>query len=65
MTWWKRKSREDELERELRVHLEMEAEERQQEGFSSAEAEMSARRLFGNLTELGKPLVRPVRLEEV
>lgn len=52
MTWWKRKNRVDELERELRVHLELEAEERQQEGFSSAEAEMSARRLFGNVTRI-------------
>ncbi len=52
MTWWKRKNPGDELERELRVHLEMEAEERQQEGLSSTEAQLSARRMFGNLTRV-------------
>jgi hypothetical protein len=50
MTWWRRKEREEDLERELRDHLEIEARERQKEGFSSEEAHLAARRLFGNTT---------------
>ncbi|MBI1897221.1 MAG: hypothetical protein HYS04_11975, partial [Acidobacteria bacterium] len=50
MTWWRRKEREDDLDRELRDHLEIEAHERQEEGFSPEEARLVARRLFGNAT---------------
>ncbi len=49
MRWWQRKSRERELERELRSHLDLEAEEQQQEaGLSPDEARYAARRAFGN-----------------
>src|SRR5262245_2409678 len=43
--FWRRKRREADLDRELRSHLELEAEE---QGGSSA----SARRIFGNLTRV-------------
>jgi putative ABC transport system permease protein len=42
---WRRPNREDDLERELRTHLELEAEER-----GDADARYAARRAFGNLT---------------
>ncbi len=50
MTWWRRKKREEDLEREIADHLEMEAMERQQLGASPDEARSAARRLFGNST---------------
>ena len=45
---WSRRDREDDLERELRAHLDLEAEERG--GSNAAEARYIARRTFGNLT---------------
>src|SRR3954462_5294606 len=50
MTWRRRRRRKDDLDRELRDHLEFEAQERQQEGLSPEEAHFAARRLFGNAT---------------
>jgi hypothetical protein len=50
MSWWRRKEREEDLQRELHDHLEIEASEQQEEGLSSEEARSAARRLFGNTT---------------
>lgn len=43
------KNRDDEVEREIRAHLELEAEERVADGMSEREARYSARRAFGNV----------------
>jgi hypothetical protein len=48
--WRRRREREDELDRELRSHLELEAEEQQEAGVPSEEAHYAARRAFGNVT---------------
>jgi predicted permease len=48
MRWWRRASREQELERELRAHLELEAEEQRHAGMAPAEAHHAAQRIFGN-----------------
>jgi hypothetical protein len=50
MNWWRRKQREHDLERELRRHLELEAEERQDAGLSPDQASYAARRALGNTT---------------
>ena len=47
--FWRRKTRERELERELLAHLELEAQEQQEAGVSSEESRYAARRAFGNL----------------
>jgi predicted permease len=47
---WYRKSREQDLERELRSHLELEAEEQRGSGRSPDDAPSAARRAFGNTT---------------
>jgi predicted permease len=60
MSWLHRKRREQDLERELRSDLELEAEELQEKGLSAAEARYAARRAFGNAT-LIKEDVRAVR----
>jgi putative ABC transport system permease protein len=49
--WWRRTrgcSSEDDLDRELRAHLELEAEERRNEGLSAEEARYAAARALGN-----------------
>jgi len=43
------REREDDLDRELRDHLDLEAEEQREAGLSPAEAQSAARRAFGNL----------------
>ena len=43
-------NRDDELDREIRTHLELEAEEREGAGMSAADARFAARRAFGNVT---------------
>ena len=48
MRLWRRKAREQEWERELRAHLDLEAEEQQEAGLSLEEASYGARRAFGN-----------------
>jgi predicted permease len=50
MPWWNRKSRERDLERELRAHLELEAEEQRDRGLSADQARYAAQRAFGNAT---------------
>src|SRR5262245_3065875 len=46
---WRRRSRQNELERELQAHLELETEERRGDGLSQEEARRSAMRAFGNV----------------
>src|ERR1700733_5505985 len=49
-TLWRRRQREDDLNRELQSHLELEAAERQDAGLSSEESHYAAQRAFGNTT---------------
>ena len=48
MRWWRRERREQDLERELRSHLELEAEEQQEGGLSQEDARYAAKRTSGN-----------------
>ena len=49
--WWQGgNSREQDLDRELRSHLELEAEEQQETGLTPDQARLAARRSFGNVT---------------
>jgi len=48
LPWYRRRAREAELERELRDHLELEAEEQQDAGLSPEEATYAAHRALGN-----------------
>ncbi len=48
MKWWQRKEREQDLARELRSHLETEAEEQRGRGVNEEEARYAARRALGN-----------------
>src|SRR5579863_683203 len=65
---WSRQSREQDLQRELRNHLDLEAEEAGQRGLPATEARYAARRAFGN-TALVEEDVRAawgrVRLEQL
>jgi putative ABC transport system permease protein len=45
---WRRKNREEELDRELRLDLELEAAEQQERGVTAAEARHAAKRALGN-----------------
>ena len=55
--WWRRTRREQDLERELRAHLELEAQERRENGMLADEAQFAARRRLGN-TALLKETIR-------
>ena len=48
MRWKRRSERERELERELRDHLELEAEEQREAGLAGEEARYAAQRVLGN-----------------
>jgi predicted permease len=48
--WWRRRSRETDLERELLSHIEAEAEEQSDQGLTGERAAYAARRAFGNVT---------------
>ncbi len=50
MKWWRKNSRDDDLDRELRTDLELEAEEQTEGGLSAKEAHYAALRAFGNLS---------------
>ncbi len=52
MRWFRRKQREQDLERELRSHLELETEEQEEIGLSNEEARLAAQRAFGNTTRV-------------
>jgi putative ABC transport system permease protein len=56
MRWWKRKQLEDDLERELRSDLELEAAEQQESGLSPEEARFAAQRALGNTTLIQEDL---------
>ena len=56
MHWFRRK-REQDLDREIRSHLDQEAEERAEDGLSPEEAFHAARQTFGNAT-LAKEAMR-------
>ncbi len=43
MHWWRRKQREQDLERELRSHLELEAEERRETGLVAGTCDEASR----------------------
>jgi hypothetical protein len=47
---WRRKKREEDLERELRSHLELEVEEQRENDLTPKEARYAAQRAFGNAT---------------
>jgi hypothetical protein len=46
--WWRTDDSEEDLERELRSHLEAEMSDQQEQGLSAEEARYAARRAFGN-----------------
>ena len=48
MKWWRTDDSEEDLERELRSHLEAEMSDQQEQGLSAEEARYAARRAFGN-----------------
>jgi predicted permease len=50
MKWWRRRNLEKDLDRELRSHLELEAEEQQDAGLPADQARYAAQRVFGNTT---------------
>jgi putative ABC transport system permease protein len=50
MRWWRRKEREQDLDREVRDHLRLEAEEQQEAGMAPDQAFYAAQRAFGNTT---------------
>jgi predicted permease len=50
MRWWRHREREQDLEREIRSDLELEAEEQEANGLSPQDARYAARRAFGNVT---------------
>jgi len=50
--WLRRQAREADLERELRDHLDLEAEEQEEAGLSPKEARYAARRALGNTTQI-------------
>ncbi|MGA8026394.1 MAG: ABC transporter permease [Bryobacteraceae bacterium] len=50
MRWWWKKEREQDLEREMRADLDLEAAEQEQNGLSPEQARYAARRAFGNTT---------------
>jgi predicted permease len=56
--FWRRKTRDQDLERELRSDLELETEEQQERGLSPDEARYSARRAFGNTTRIKEEVRR-------
>ena len=50
MSWFSRQRREEDLDRELRAHLELEAEDQRAAGLPDEAARLAARRNFGNVT---------------
>ena len=48
----RRRTPDDDLDREIRAHLDVEAEERMADGLSPEEARSAARRAFGNVTRI-------------
>ena len=51
---WRRREHEQDLDREIRSDLQLEAEEQEANGLSSQDARYSARRAFGNVSTVCK-----------
>src|SRR5579884_2753801 len=54
MGWWRRRNHEQDLERELRADLDLEAAEQREKGLADTDARFAARRALGNLTLIGE-----------
>src|SRR5262245_7522333 len=52
LDWWKRRSREQDLDREIRSHLDLETEAQRDAGLSEEQARNASRRAFGNTTRI-------------
>lgn len=50
MLWWRRRQQERDLDREIRIDLDLEAAEQRDKGLSEEEARYAAQRAFGNTT---------------
>lgn len=50
MNWRSRQRREEDLDRELNTHLELEAEEQREAGLPVEQSRFAARRALGNIT---------------
>ncbi len=50
MRWWRRRKQEEDLDRELRAHLDLETEEQRDSGLPLVEARYAAQRALGNTT---------------
>ncbi|HTV54012.1 MAG TPA: permease prefix domain 1-containing protein, partial [Terriglobia bacterium] len=51
-SWSQRRARESDLDRELKTHIETEADEQQATGVPPEEARYAARRALGNTTQI-------------
>ncbi|MCC6858122.1 MAG: ABC transporter permease [Bryobacterales bacterium] len=51
---WRRRKREEDLDRELRAHLDLETEDQRDSGLPFVEARYAAQRAFGNATLIGE-----------
>ncbi len=58
MRWWRRKEREQDLERELRADLELEAAEQQANGLSADDARHAALRAFASVTRASESFLK-------
>jgi predicted permease len=56
MSWWFRRRRERDFERELQAHLELEAEERHKNGCDEQQSQYAARKALGNTTLIKEDL---------
>src|SRR4051795_4817348 len=52
MNWWRRRSKDSEIDRELRSHLDLEAEEQQAAGMQADQAHYAAKRALGNIASI-------------
>lgn len=52
MNWFRPRRREEDLDRELNTHLELESEEQHDGGLPAGESHFAARRAFGNITSV-------------
>src|SRR5712671_1218268 len=50
MDWWRRRHREEDLDRELNTHLELEADAQRDAGLPAEQSRFAARRALGNVT---------------
>src|SRR5262245_35672597 len=50
--WWRGKSRENDLDREIRAHLDLETEAQRDAGLSDEQARNASRRVLGNTARI-------------